>query len=168
MTSIPAEFVEWSGVHRASLRDGELVALSDLEMRYAIEQAGGVFRVLTWERGSGPYEVAAFSRELDACRELVLMLGDVGRSIHHLALLAVPAGIPATEAAMVLEETEPGWAALSWHEGGERHRRTFRNSLVGHLHARMFAQCVGATMPELAAALADPEGAPLFRISEGA
>lgn len=160
--TIPCEFVDWSDFHRDSLHDGEVAALYDQEMRYAIEQADGVFRVRRWSRGSGPYEVAAFSRELDACRELMLMLGDSGRSIHHLALLAAPAGIPTTESAMVLEQTEPGWAALSWDEGGERHRRTFRDSLVGHMDARIFAQTVGATIPELAAALADPEGAPLF------
>lgn len=168
MKTIPLEFAEWSGFSFSPLREGELTALVDLEMRYAIKHSEGLFHVLNWERGEGPFEVAAFTHETDAARELLIILGESGRSGNALERLEVPAGIPTTEATMVLEKTEDGWAELSWEEDGERHSRLFRNSLVGHLHMRLFAQSVGFSISVLADSLRSVDGGPVYRTVESA
>ncbi|TFC95931.1 MULTISPECIES: hypothetical protein [Cryobacterium] len=163
MKTIPLEFATWSGFSFSPVREGELTALVDLEMRYAIKQTEGFFHVLNWERGAGPFEVAAFTHEIDAVRELLIILGESGRSSNSRERLDVPAGIPTTEASMVLEKTEDGWAELSWEEDRERHSRLFRNSLVGHLHMRLFAQSVGFSISVLVDSLRSVNGEPVFR-----
>lgn len=168
MTSIPTEFVDWVGLRFASVGEGERVALDDMEMRFAIKYSEGLFHVLRWERSTGPFSVASFLRELDAVRQLMLTLGGDGRSINSLARISVPLELPASVASVSLVQTEAGSTELTWDEGGERHLGIFRKSRFGQTDARRFAQCIGATIPELADSLRSADGGPLFSTVESA
>lgn len=163
VNTIPVEFVEWSGFRCAPLNEGERLAVDNQETRFVITGSPGVFHVLRSSRGEEPDATSAFAHEIDALRQLMLILGGDGRSIHSLPRLGVPAEASGAATGILIDQTEPGSVRLSWDEGGERHRGTFHQGALGHMHARKFAQCIGSTLSDLAQALRSPDGGPLFQ-----
>lgn len=166
MIDVPLEFVEWCGYQSAPLKEGELAAYDEVEMRFALARRDSLVVVQRWSRGSGPTEMGVFLHESDAIRHLVILIGSDGRGAHHLPRLRVPAQTP-REGRAAVSASDSG-VTVSWTIGGDAHQASFPRGVGGNNRARIFAQAADASLSDVVVALTAADGGQIFAIHEEA
>lgn len=146
---------------QSSEKEGLLVSLWDMEMRYTITSNSGLFVVQSSDRGTAPWlEMASESLPV-AARGLILMLAPLVRRNLRLPSITNKLNAPGMPEGAALEEDVDG-LRLRWNENGEPCSAWFPDSIAGRRSAARFAHVAQHSLDELVRSLQSSSGAPLF------